>query len=308
MRWHRPRSESGTHAGPRIAFVLSGGGSLGAMQAGQLLALFEAEITPDLVIGVSAGALNGAAIAHRPTTAMAEQLATIWRGLRREDIFCGSRVRTCVARVAPPSPPLPIRRPARPRQAIPSARRPRRSCRSPFEAGTVNIDDARIDFHSTGNPREVLVASASLPGVFRPVVINGSRHVDGGIAVNLPIQRARDLGAAMIFAFDCRAGTKHQLPADLSALGVLTSSIAVAREILTPTHEHPNVVRLPAPDTHGIGMYDFSHSAQLDHRRPRTGDRVPAGASRADVAAQPFSRLRAARSTPRAFGTSEPSR
>lgn len=91
MRWHRPRSESGTHAGPRIAFVLSGGGSLGAMQAGQLLALFEAKITPDLVIGVSAGALNGAAIAHRPTTAMAEQLATIWQGLRREDIFCGSR-------------------------------------------------------------------------------------------------------------------------------------------------------------------------------------------------------------------------
>ena len=46
----------------------------------------------------------------------------------------------------------------------------------------------------TGDPRQVLVASASLPGVFRPVVIDGSRHVDGGIAVNLPIQRARDLG------------------------------------------------------------------------------------------------------------------
>lgn len=109
----------------------------------------------------------------------------------------------------------------------------------------------------------MLVASASLPGVFRPVVIDGSRHVDGGIAVNLPVQRARDLGAALILAFDCRAGTKHHIPAGLSALGVLTSSIAVAREILTPTHEHPSVVRLPAPDTHGIGMYDFSRSAQL---------------------------------------------
>ena len=64
-------------------------------------------------------------------------------------------------------------------------------------------------------------------------------------------------------AFDCHAGTKHQLPADVSALGVLTSSIAAACEILTPSHEHPSVVRLPAPDTHGIGLYDFSHSAQL---------------------------------------------
>lgn len=262
MRWRRPRSESGTHAGPRIAFVLSGGGSLGAMQAGQLRALFEAGITPNLVIGVSAGALNGAAIAHRPNIATAEQLATIWQSLRRNDIFCGSRyerawhvlrhhphlyrsdgLRDLVERFLPLDDLAQLS--------------------VPFEAGTVNIDEARVDFHSTGNPRHVLVASASLPGVFRPVVIDGSRHVDGGIAVNLPIQRARDLGAAVILAFDCRAGTKHQLPADLSALGVLTSSIAVAREILTPTHDHPSVVRLPAPDTHGIGMYDFSHSAQL---------------------------------------------
>ena len=44
---------------------------------------------------------------------------------------------------------------------------------------------------------------------------------------------------------------------------MLTSSIAVAREILTPTHEHPSVVRLPAPDTHGIGMFDFSHGGRL---------------------------------------------
>ena len=265
MRWHRPRSETGTHAGPRIAFVLSGGGSLGAMQAGQLLALFEAKITPDLVIGVSAGALNGAAIAHQPTIAMAEQLATIWRGLRREDIFRGSRDERAwhLLRHHPhlyrSDGLLDLVKRFLPLDDL-------AQLSIAFEAGTVNIDEARVDFHSTGNPRHVLVASASLPGVFRPVVIDGSRHVDGGIAVNLPIQRARDLGAALIFAFDCRAGTKHHIPADLSALGVLTSSIAVAREILTPTHEHPSVVRLPAPDTRGIGMYDFSHGAQLVSR------------------------------------------
>jgi NTE family protein len=241
---------------------MSGGGSLGAMQAGQLLALFEAGITPDLVIGVSAGALNGAAIAHRPNAAMAEQLAEIWTGLRRDDIFCGSRYERAwhVLRRHPhlyrSDGLLDLVKRFLPLDDL-------SQLSVPFEAGTVNLDEARIDFHSTGNPRDVLVASASLPGVFRPVVIGGSRHVDGGIAVNLPIQRALDLGASLILAFDCRAGTKHQLPADLSALGVLTSSIAVAREILTPTHEHHSVVRLPAPDTHGIGMYDFSHSAQL---------------------------------------------
>ncbi len=262
MRWHRARSDSGPFAVPKIAFVLSGGGSLGAMQAGQLLALFEAGITPDLVIGVSAGALNGAAIAHQPTGEAAEQLAAIWRGLTSSYVFRGSRHERAwhLLRRHPHlyrsdglvdlvSRFLPLDDLAQ----LPTA----------FEAGTVNIDDARIDFHSTGDPRSVLVASASLPGVFRPVMINGSRHVDGGIAVNLPIQRARDLGATLTFAFDCRAGTRHALPAALSALGVLTSSIAVAREILTPCHDHPNVVRLPAPDTHGIGLQDFSQSARL---------------------------------------------
>lgn len=246
----------------RVAFVLSGGGSLGAMQAGQLLAMFEAGITPDLVIGVSAGALNGAAIAYDRTIGAAEQLATIWKDLRREHIFRGSRHERAwhVVRGHPHlyrsdglvdlvNRFLPVDN----LSELPTQ----------FEACTVNIDDARLDFHSTGDPRKVLVASASMPGVFPPVLIDGSRHVDGGIAVNLPVQRAADLGATTIFAFDCRAGSKHRLPTVLSALGVLTSSIAVTREILTPSHEHLNVIRLPAPDIHGIGLFDFDQGSRL---------------------------------------------
>ena len=262
MRWTRQRHDDNPFGRQRVAFVLSGGGSLGAMQAGQLLAMLEAGITPDLVIGVSAGALNGAAIAYDPTTGAAEQLATIWQGLRREYIFRGSRHERAwhVLRGHPNlyrsdglvdlvNRFLPVNNLS--------------ELSTPFEACTVNIDDARLDFHSTGDPRKVLVASASLPGMFRPVVINGSRHVDGGIAMTLPVQRAGDLGATTIFAFDCRAGTKHHLPTDLSALDVLTSSIAVTREILTPSHDHLNVIRLPAPDIQGIGLFDFSQASRL---------------------------------------------
>jgi pyruvate/2-oxoglutarate dehydrogenase complex dihydrolipoamide dehydrogenase (E3) component len=48
------------------AFVLSGGGSLGAVQVGMLLALAERDITPDLVVGTSVGAINAAWVAGRP--------------------------------------------------------------------------------------------------------------------------------------------------------------------------------------------------------------------------------------------------
>src|SRR6267154_4774803 len=73
---------------PRTAFVLAGGAALGAMQAGMVHALYERGITPDLLIGASVGALNAAFLASRPATvATAQELAAVWRGLRRSDIL-----------------------------------------------------------------------------------------------------------------------------------------------------------------------------------------------------------------------------
>ena len=73
---------------PKVAFVLSGGASLGAIQAGMLRALYERGIKPDVIVGTSAGAMNGAFIASRPqTVATADALATVWRDLKRGQVF-----------------------------------------------------------------------------------------------------------------------------------------------------------------------------------------------------------------------------
>lgn len=70
-----------------IAFVLSGGGSLGAIQVGMLRALYERGIVPDLVVGSSGGALNAAFIASRPQTVQTtDDLGRLWRGLRRAQV------------------------------------------------------------------------------------------------------------------------------------------------------------------------------------------------------------------------------
>src|SRR5207237_4886273 len=61
-------NSAGGHVTMRVAFVLSGGASLGASQAGMLQALYEDGIRPDLLIGTSAGAINAAFIASRPPT------------------------------------------------------------------------------------------------------------------------------------------------------------------------------------------------------------------------------------------------
>ena len=77
---------------PRTAFVLSGGGNQGVSQVGMLRALLERGIVPDVVIGTSAGALNGAAVAYAPNLTGVAQLAVVWEQLRAEDVFPGGRI------------------------------------------------------------------------------------------------------------------------------------------------------------------------------------------------------------------------
>ena len=69
------------------AFVLSGGGNLGAVQVGMLQALADRAIVPDLLVGTSVGALNAAFLAAGPSPSRIAELAAIWRGVRRSDVF-----------------------------------------------------------------------------------------------------------------------------------------------------------------------------------------------------------------------------
>ena len=69
------------------ALVLAGGGSFGAVQVGMLRALVAHGLVPDLVIGSSVGAINGAYFAGAPNADGIGQLETIWGGLRRNTVF-----------------------------------------------------------------------------------------------------------------------------------------------------------------------------------------------------------------------------
>jgi len=69
------------------AFVLSGGGNLGSVQVGMLQALWRAGIKPDFIVGTSVGAVNGGWLAGRGRDAHVEELAEVWKGMRRTDVF-----------------------------------------------------------------------------------------------------------------------------------------------------------------------------------------------------------------------------
>src|SRR4030088_934072 len=109
---------------PKVAFVLSGGASLGAIQAGMLRALYERGIKPDVIVGTSAGAMNGAFIGSRPqTVATADALATVWRDLKRGEV-CAMKPAHRIARLPR------YERPPRPGVRATQADRPQHRARS----------------------------------------------------------------------------------------------------------------------------------------------------------------------------------
>ncbi|MFW6112618.1 MAG: patatin-like phospholipase family protein, partial [Chloroflexota bacterium] len=68
----------------KVAFVLSGGGNRGALEAGVLLSLFESGIQPSILVGTSVGAVNASAIAIDPSLNAARWLADMWRKASRK--------------------------------------------------------------------------------------------------------------------------------------------------------------------------------------------------------------------------------
>ena len=256
----------------RTALVLSGGSVFGAMQIGQVRALVEAGIRPDLILGCSVGALNGAFLAGGFDAARVDRLEDIWAGLGTRDVFALRSRRTVANLVA-----------GRDHLCELSGLRSLISRFCPVEdiselevdlhVVTTDLDAARPRWWSAGDPADVLAASAALPGIFPPVEIDGSRHVDGGVLVPVPLTRAFELGATRVFVSDIGNHTKPHLPDRLGPLGVLLEAFNVARFAIDAERVTPpgvEVTVLPTPSVKGLSMFDFGQTRRLVSESYRT--------------------------------------
>ena len=182
----------------RNAFVLGGGGVLGAAEVGMARALLEAGIQPDLVCGTSVGAINGAAIAANPTPEGAEQLLAMWDALTEEGIFDGSpirRVTELMRRRTSLHGNGDLRRLLRDRLPVQTFE----DLAVPFECVAASIERAREHWFRTGDLIEPVLASCALPGVFPPVRIGEQHFFDGGLVNSIPLDRAVSHGAQTVW-------------------------------------------------------------------------------------------------------------
>lgn len=269
--WRRSRTEqpAAAPAGPppREAFVLSGGGSLGAAQVGALQALFEAGVVPDVVIGCSVGALNAAYVAVEPTLSRANELEHVWRGMSRDLVFPDGRF-TVARRLAGRADHLYSDHGLRGviERCVPLDDLSNTAI--PVHVVTTDLRAGEPVWWTNGDPRQVLAASACLPGIFAPVPLAGSVHVDGGVSCPVPTQRALDLGAARVWVLDVAQNFHGWADDRMTAMDVLLESFAISRSHLGRREPvaapGQRVVNLPALRMAGRhDLRDFSKTSAL---------------------------------------------
>ncbi|WP_200958041.1 patatin-like phospholipase family protein [Nocardioides sp. Soil805] len=190
------------------AFVLGGGGILGAVEVGMLRALFERGITPDLVLGTSVGALNGAMVAREPRLPVIERLTDLWAQTaagnadRGASPFHDRPLRT-VRRAMATGTHIYSAKPLTQRLAEEFGDTTFADLEVSFQVCAASIERSAEHWFHDGPLVPAIVASAAVPGLLPPAEVEtefGVEHfLDGGIVNSIPVGRAVSLGATRVF-------------------------------------------------------------------------------------------------------------
>ena len=250
----------------KVAFVLSGGGNLGAIQVGMLRALVERGIRADLVLGCSVGAMNGAAYAADPTLAGVARLEELWLGIDDDEVMPSGWL--------PPSVML-----ARRGAAVHGTAGLRslvvrvlgvdrfEDLEVPFHCVATAVGPAGEAWFSAGPLIDPILASAALPGIFPLVQIGALRYLDGAVVNDVPVTRAVELGAKTIYVL--HVGTLDRPWLDPKRpLDVIVQAYWIARrhryhEDLAALPRRVRVVVLPVGAPPRLKYNDFSRGREL---------------------------------------------
>lgn len=226
------------------AFVLGGGGVLGATQVGMLQALLAADITPDLVVGTSIGSLNGAFVAADPTVEGVGRLEELWRDVVRSGEMSENPVRRA-ARLAKHG--THVMRPGLMPDLV--ARHLGvdlvEDLPVPFQCVAAEIEGSVSRWFTAGPIGPAVAASCAVPGLFAPVEIDGAHYYDGGLVHSIPVGRAIALGATEVHVLQVgRVEQPLSAPTNPLDVGLVAFEIARRHRFVEEIAEVPDSVRL----------------------------------------------------------------
>ncbi len=208
---------------PKVVLVLSGGGARGVAHVGVLRVLEELHIAPDLIVATSMGSIVGGMYAAGWSPDEIEELVISidWEGIftdrvprkdrsfrRKQDdrpVMIDGRLHFDGLKPIVPSGVIhgqKLELMLSTIEALSATSTDFDRLPIPFRAVAADIATGGTVVISSGSLAKAMRASMSVPGALPPVELDGRELVDGGIAANLPVGIAKNLGAEHIIAVD----------------------------------------------------------------------------------------------------------
>ncbi len=253
------------------AYVLGGGGVLGAAEVGMLRALLERDLTPDLVLGTSVGALNGALVAREPSLSVIDRLTELWQSAAESRMVYGDRPLQTVRRAVSTRTHIYSSEPLAERLREELGDLTFEDLPVRFQVCAASIERAAEHWFSSGPLVEAIVASAAVPGLLPPAKVGEEHYLDGGIVNSIPVGRAVALGATRIFVLQVgRIDRPLSVPTRPWDVARVSFEIARRHRFAREMAELPAEVEahvLPAAgtsarDDNPLGYRDFSQVQQ----------------------------------------------
>ena len=221
-----------------------------------LRALAHAGIKPDLVVGTSIGAVNGAFVAADPEGA-AERLGELWRGESLGLVF-SENVLGRAFRLARSGTHLHAIEPLRGLLGDTLPARDFTDLKLPFQCVAASIEHATAHWFASGPIVPAVMASCAVPGLLPPAEVDGAHYFDGGLVDSIPVGKAVALGASTVYVLQVgRIESPLSVPARPWEVGL------VAFEIARRHRFHEEMSALPP----GVRV----------HVLPTGGDQIPPG-------------------------------
>jgi NTE family protein len=257
---------------PEVGFVFGGGGRWGAVEVGMVEALLSHGLRPDLVLGTSIGAMNGAVIAANPTVEGAADLHELWASALGSNLLSASvvsRVRNLMKhRVA-----LHDTSELRDLVAGHLTHLTFEELEVSFQCVAAEIETASEHWFDTGPLLDAILASSAIPGLFPPVEIDGKNYYDGGLVNSVPVDRAVALGCSTIYVLQVgrvelplRRPTRIHEPAlvafEISRRSRFTTSMASLPDGID-VHVLPSGNRIEFDDPRQLRWRDLADTDEL---------------------------------------------
>ncbi|HEX9520649.1 MAG TPA: patatin-like phospholipase family protein [Streptosporangiaceae bacterium] len=253
------------------AFVLGGGGLLGANEVGMLRALAEAGIRPDLVVGTSIGAINGAFVAADPAGS-AKRLGELWRSEAVREAFSENLFGRAV-RLARSGTHLHSIEPLRDMldKMLPAS--DFADLELSFQCVAASIERASARWFSAGPLVPAILASCAVPGLLPPVEVGDEHFFDGGLVDSIPVGRAVALGATSVYVLQVgRIENPLTVPKRPWEVGLVAFEIARRHRFHEEMSELPDGV-----DVHLLPTGGSPRAPDLSQLRYRDKNMVRAG-------------------------------